>query len=204
MGARDKASIWGGSTSSQAPKAGPNKARGSRVLTSRVCPFPLLAIPGRGSLHHVPELPGLASAGPDHLICSTAEGTQQGRLALSLHVPCTSSGRKAPMEPPWCPAQKLWATSLTMRGLRAPRHHTRLHTVTRYTQPLRRAHADMPTDLHSHCPHSLLVVWVYRPCVCPVFPNVAKCSPWLPRWGRWYYRLFICCLISSYFLNMLQ
>lgn len=108
--------------------------------------MPLLAIPGRGSLHHIPQLPGLASAAPDHLTCSTAEGAQQGRLALSLHVPCTSSGRKARMEPPWCPAQKLWATSLTTGGVRTPSHHTHVCTPSSDTQPLRRAHADTPTD----------------------------------------------------------
>lgn len=126
-------------------------------MTSWGCPLP--PPPGDPGTSVPPPRPASwpGSAGPDHLIHSSAERGHRGVQ------PCPSTLSPAPPAPPLplelcqCPAQKLWSPALTIGTLWTPRHrtHSHVHGHTHTHTPPSRAHIQT-------CPQTHTSIYVHK------------------------------------------
>lgn len=113
-------------------------------------------IPGPGSLCHIPELPGPASAGPDQLLGSTAGKKTEEASSVPSHPRATSTPPPLRERHPWnragAPPGDLWAPARTKAGPKTPRHHAHVSTHSHIHAQIHApsgAHSDVPRDSRS-------------------------------------------------------
>ena len=112
----------------------------------------------------------------------------------------------------WCPTRGAVGPRSDQGRPKDPKaSRTREHTLahTRTHTPPSGAHSDVPRDSHSIYKLNYSPWFAYTDHLCAraaekIFPQMAKCSQWLPLCREGYYTLLICFLVSLYFLNILQ